>query len=249
MAHRGSGLAFGEEPARQTADRIALANRGFTNLPREEERRLNELNAGWRLELIREFAPGGRLLEAGCGRGDFLRIASARYEVRGVEPNPELGAEASREAPVHAGRLEDLPAGDAWRNFDLAAAFHVVEHVDSPSAFVRTLAARLRPGGTLVLETPDIGSWPYWFFGSSWRQLIPEHYYFFDRSTLARMLEDNGLRVRLLRHVGKHASAALVLNRLSRQAPFLRRVSALRLPLTVRINPRDVLLAVAVRER
>ncbi len=247
IAHRASDLAFGAERSDDTAERIRAANGAFAALPPGEERRLNELNARWRLEWI-EDAGANRLLEVGCGRGDFLRVAAERFDVAGVEPHPGLAGEASREARVYCGRIEDLPSSEAWTDFDVAVSFHVLEHVDSPSRFVRDIGRRLRRGGRLVLETPDIGSAHYRLFGSRWRQFIPEHYYFFDRTTLGRLLETHGFRVVRLQHVGKHATLGLFLNRLGRQVPFLRRAGGVRVPGTIRLNPRDVLLALAVRQ-
>jgi hypothetical protein len=51
-----------------------------------------------------------------------------------------------------------------------------------------------------------------------------------------------------MNHIGKHASIGLILNRLGRRIPFMRRAGALLLPGTIRINPRDILLAMAVRK-
>jgi 2-polyprenyl-3-methyl-5-hydroxy-6-metoxy-1,4-benzoquinol methylase len=248
VGERNSALAYGPDSAAETAIRIEHANGRFADLPRAEERRLNELNARWRLELIERFSDGGRLLEVGCGRGDFLRVAAERFKVSGVEPNPGLARDAARECVVHQGVVEDAPHDAEWTGFDVVAALHVIEHVRSPAQFVGELSRRLRPGGLLVIETPDIGSAPFRWLGPRWRQFIPEHYYFFDRSTLARLLGERGFALRDLRSIGKHASLGLVMNRLGRQFPFLGGVGWLRIPGTVRVNPRDILIGLAVRE-
>jgi len=248
VAERRSGLAFGITSAQSTAERIRTANTDFRNLPRAEECRLNELNAQWRLNLIRRLQPAGRLLDVGCGRGDFLRVAARHFDVAGVEPNPELAEDAAGEAPIHRGLVRDAPTDGAWTEFDVVVSFHVIEHVGSPKEFVRAIGRRLKPGGLLVLETPDIGSLPFRLFGSRWRQFIPEHYYFFDRNTLGRLLEENGFRIRQMTHVGKYSSIGLMLNRLGRRIRILRGGGGIRLPWTVRINPGDILLAFAVRE-
>jgi 2-polyprenyl-3-methyl-5-hydroxy-6-metoxy-1,4-benzoquinol methylase len=248
VTDRGSALAFGVDSPESTAQRLQAANDRFVDLPRSEERRLNELNAEWRLDLIRKLCPSGRLLEVGCGRGDFLRLGRRHFEVAGIEPSPELADEAGREGRVHRGLVADAPMNGDWTGFDVVVSFHVIEHVSSPMAFVRDLASRLKPGGLLVLETPDIGSMPFRIWGARWRQFIPEHYYFFDRMTLGRLIEGNGFRITQMSHIGKHASIGLILNRLGRQIPFMRRAGALDLPGTIRINPRDILLAMAVRK-
>ena len=241
---RRHDLVFGNEPPAATVARIRAANVAFAELPRDEERRLNRLNADWRLAWIRRFQPAGRLLEVGCARGDFLRAARASFEVWGVEPNPDLAADARLDAPVHGGLLDQAP----WSDFDVIASFHVIEHVDSPSRLVREMVRRLKPGGLLALETPNIGALPYRVWRARWRQFIPEHYYFFDPRTVTRLLEDQGLAVQRIVRIGKYASIGFLLNRLGRHLPARRGRPRATMPLgtmTFRVNPLDIMLVLA----
>ena len=76
----------------------------------------------------------------------------------------------------------------------------------------------------LVLETPDINSLPFRLMKARWRQFIPEHYFFFDQTTMTRLLSDCGFKVEKIVRIGKYASAALILNRLSRYLKVMRPV-------------------------
>jgi 2-polyprenyl-3-methyl-5-hydroxy-6-metoxy-1,4-benzoquinol methylase len=247
---RSSRLAFEENAsAAETVARVRQANRNFRDLDRSEERRLALLNSRWRVDLIRRYCPAGRLLEVGCARGDFLEIAREVFDVEGVEPNPELAGSARHVAPVHCGLLESSTS----RGFDIAASFHVIEHVESPRRFVHQLSERVRPGGWVVIETPNINSPAFRLLRSRWRQFIPEHYYFFDPRTVTRLLQSAGLTVEAVSHVGKYASVDLILNRLSRYSRALggliaaaRRAGVSRL--TVRIDPRDIMIVFARRQ-
>lgn len=241
VGQRRSNLVFGSSPASDAVHRVREANRGFRQLPEQEEHRLGKLNAQWRLDLIRRYKSAGKLLEVGCARGDFLAAARAGFEVFGVEPNPDLAADSSRIAPLFEGLIENTP----WHDFDVAASFHVVEHVDSPKSFLRAMSDRLKPGGLLVIETPNIASWPYRLMKAQWRQFIPEHYFFFDPKTMSRLLKDHGLEVQAVHSVGKYASAAFVLNRLSRYFHWMPQVHGS--GLTFRINPMDIMLVFAVK--
>lgn len=242
---RSAQLVFGQESSYETAERIRDANVNFVPLAREEERRLNELNARWRLAMICGIQDGGRLLEVGCGRGEFLKVARDLFDASGVEPNPELAADARREALIYEGLIGDAP----WSNFDVVTSFHVIEHVDSPSKFIEEIAKRLRPGGLLALETPDIGSLPYRLMKARWRQFIPEHYYFFDRKTLCRLLRDNGFEVRQITRVGKYASLSLLLNRIGRYFPLpLASSQWFAGSFAFRLNPLDILMALAIKK-
>jgi 2-polyprenyl-3-methyl-5-hydroxy-6-metoxy-1,4-benzoquinol methylase len=247
---RRSQLTFGTGggAASDVAGRVQAANVNIRNLRLEEEHRLGILNARWRLDLIRKFRSTGKLLEVGCARGDFLRVAREYFEVSGVEPNPDLAECAEEVAPIYRDVIETLP----WHDFDVVASFHVIEHVDSPRRFVSAMAERIKPGGLLVLETPDIHSLPFQFLKTRWRQFIPEHYYFFDQSTMSRLLSESGFKVERIIRIGKHASAALIMNRLARYFRFLRpfedyaeRLGISRI--TFRVNPLDIMLVFAVR--
>jgi len=81
------------------------------------------------------------LLEVGCGKGLFLRqLARWGYpQVTGYDPH----------CPPHA----QPPPSSARFNF--VVAYDVLEHLDDPRAGLADLAARLAPGGTLVIATPD----------------------------------------------------------------------------------------------
>jgi len=249
VGERRSNLAFGSDTAAATTQRIRDANRDLKGIDLDEERRLAGLNAKTRLDLIRQYRPAGKLLEVGCARGDFLRVAREFFTVVGVEPNEELASDAVAFAPVDQGVIET----HAYSEYDVAASFHVIEHTDSPRRFLEAITARVRPGGIVVIETPNIHSIPFRLLGSRWRQFIPEHYFFFDEKTMAKLMEDAGLKVERIQRIGKFASPALILNRLARYFRPLRYAETLagRLNLqrvVMRVDPLDIMIAVGAKK-
>src|SRR5262245_14743648 len=239
---RRVSLAFGKEAPEQITANVRAVNQQFRNLNLDEEHRLAHLNAKWRIDLIQKKVPTGKLLEIGCARGDFLSIARTSFDVYGVEPNPELAESARHVAPVHCDIIERTP----WTGFDVIASFHVIEHVDSPKTFIAAAAERLKPGGLLVLETPDIHSMPFKLMKSRWRQFIPEHYFFFEPKTISELLSAHALRTQSITHIGKYASLSLITNRLSRYVPGLPHLNGLS-KLTFRLNPMDIMLVFAIK--
>ena len=249
VGERRSNLAFGSDSAVATTERIREANRDFKNLDLSEERRLARLNAKARLDLIRQYLPEGKLIEVGCARGDFLSAAKGHFSVVGVEPNEELAADAAKVAPVYRGLIENYPDN----GFDVAASFHVIEHTDSPRRFLEAIVTKVRTGGLVVIETPNIHSVPFRVLKSRWRQFIPEHYFFFDDRTMKKLMEDAGLKVERIRRIGKYASPSLVLNRLGRYFRPLRAVENVAVHLGVQrvaipIDPFDIMIAVASKK-
>ena len=100
--------------------------------------------------------PGSSYMEVGCGYGFGLDFALNSRGWNGVGIDPAPLAAVGREALGVAIELRYLRDDDEARGtIDVVMASETIEHVPSPAAFVRTLRAMLRPGGLLVLTTPN----------------------------------------------------------------------------------------------
>jgi len=101
-----------------------------------------------------------RVLEIGCGRGDFLaRIRQTGAVCRGLELNPDaVGLARSKGLDVTQTSLEQhsrLSPG----SYDMVCAFQVLEHVSAVGDFLRGCGNMLPIGGTLVLSVPNNDSY------------------------------------------------------------------------------------------
>lgn len=103
--------------------------------------------------------PGGLVLDVACGTGfGTARLARPDRDVVGVDVAPnaiEFAKEhyaGGRVRFVHADAT-DLPISSG--SVDGVASFETIEHLTEPASFVSELARVLRPGGLLVLSTPD----------------------------------------------------------------------------------------------
>lgn len=126
---------------------------------------LQELYLARRVAIARRFAPPhARWLDLGCGDGVITaQIADFAREVVGVDISDRniAVARALRARPnvryVRAAVEEPAAYADG-RSFDAVSAFEILEHVYDPAAFLRNAAAQLRPGGVLILSTPNAAS-------------------------------------------------------------------------------------------
>jgi SAM-dependent methyltransferase len=131
-------------------------------------------------------APGARVLDVGCGHGGLLsRLRDLGWDVEGTEVDGRAVAEArARGVPVHHGELADRAYPDD--HFDLVHLGHVIEHVYDPVGLLRECRRLLKPGGGLVVLTPNARSWGHRHFGRDWRGLEPpRHLHLFDVDNLA----------------------------------------------------------------
>ena len=115
-------------------------------------------NAWLRYDVVARMLPAGvrDVLEVGCGQGALGTRLAQRYDYLGLEPDEASCAVAQRRikaagrGEVRNIRLDALGPGQ----FDLVCAFEVLEHIGDDAAAVRQWAARLRPGGWLMLSVP-----------------------------------------------------------------------------------------------
>jgi SAM-dependent methyltransferase len=149
------------------------------------------------LARIERIAGGrGRLLDVGTAAGAFMAAARARgWTVEGCEPNRWLAAWGSRHygLRIRPGDLFDQDFGpDA---FDVVTLWDVIEHTPDPSRVLERIAQLLAPGGLLVVNYPDRGSWVARALGRKWPFLSSVHLYYFTRRTMTRLLEKHRLSV------------------------------------------------------
>jgi SAM-dependent methyltransferase len=141
---------------------------------------------------------GGRLLDVGCGSGDFLDLLRRvpGWRVAGLEPSPAAveHARAVRALDVTMGELPQSHWPPA--SYDSIMMWHVLEHVPNPALVLAEVRRLLRPGGVFVLAVPVADSAEARCFGPAWAGYdVPRHLMTFTRSNVAQLLTQAGFRV------------------------------------------------------
>jgi len=167
--------------------------------------------------LLAHVQPGERVLDLGCGAGEF----SAALAEHGALPvGVDVAAEALRRAAARDPGLdlrlwrdgEPLPLEDA--SVDAVWAGEVIEHVADVAPWLSEVRRVLRPRGTLLLTTPHHGPLTMLRLGLSPRRFAEhfeprsDHLRFFSPRTLRALLDDLGFDVELL-----HVRRATILAR------------------------------------
>lgn len=154
-----------------------------------------DTDVGWARDTFGQR--GARILDVGAGDGAFAAVLEqAGHSVLCVEPDPVCRARiAARNINVVDGTAESLPL-TAGELFDGVTIIHVLEHARDPARALAELHARLRPGGTLVVEVPNGACLGLERGGFTWAFFdVPRHLSFFDPAGLRRAVEHAGFTV------------------------------------------------------
>jgi 2-polyprenyl-3-methyl-5-hydroxy-6-metoxy-1,4-benzoquinol methylase len=143
------------------------------------------LAQGWVSELIK---PGSKVLDVGCFDGGFLTHLLARYDCYGIEIHPVASERAAKKGiKILAKDFFDLEG-----QFDLITAFDVIEHMQSPAAFLEKAAKYIRHGGMLIVSTGNLDSKSFKFMGSRyWYCTIAEHISFISPFWVSKSIGSN----------------------------------------------------------
>lgn len=131
------------------------------------------------------------VLDFGCGPGWMLTQIDARRRI---------GIEVAHDALQHLSRTDIDVRGGMWDvaddECDVAIAYHVIEHMPDPIDTITHLRRALKPGGWLVIGTPDFGCPCAVRFGSNYRMLHDRtHCSLFTLESMHRFLRDFGFTI------------------------------------------------------
>jgi SAM-dependent methyltransferase len=172
-------------------DLYARGYSGFLTGPYAAKRRLRYENTMRAVAPIVDDGAGRRLLDFGCGAGQFLELAEERgFECVGVDLSPDSVEQARarmKRSAVFVGapdRVPDVASG----GFDVITMWSVLAHLPRPIEDLTMLRDLLTPDGVLVILTVNANSLQLKAYGPAWNGFTPNHLMFYSRDTLPRLL-------------------------------------------------------------
>ena len=166
-----------------------------------------------KIELVQQFARGGRLVEIGPGWGGFSYLAKAAgFEVTAIERSAACCEFMRNTLGIDAVHTADESAAlGGLARVDVVALWQVVEHLLDPWRLLDLAASKLNPGGLLVIATPNPGSLQFRIFRERWAHLdAPRHVWLIPPRSLAGRVAAAGLQPVL---VSTRAPGGIGLNR------------------------------------
>ncbi|HLV70854.1 MAG TPA: class I SAM-dependent methyltransferase [Xanthomarina sp.] len=137
-----------------------------------------------------------KLLDIGCGTGDFLQMAQKhQWEVFGIEPNENARTIANSKTNQRVFNTEKLKTFKT-SSFDVITLWHVLEHLPNLDEQVHILKSLLKPNGTLIIAVPNYKSYDASYYKDFWAAFdVPRHLWHFSKTSISKLFTSQNMTV------------------------------------------------------
>ena len=138
---------------------------------------------------------GARTLDVGCAFGHmvyWMQKSGARATGVDLSPGPVSWGRSKLGLDLRNCTLEELQEPDG--SFDLITMVDLIEHLTDLRGFVSRLSSLLKPGGSVLIRTPNFGSFQIQGHRHTFLRFSLEHLLYFEADTLDKLMGRHGLR-------------------------------------------------------
>lgn len=168
-------------------------NKGLINTAYQMVRKYTLLK---KLQLISKFYKTGKILDIGCGTGEFLKtFKDAKWQTLGIEPSADVRKMAIEKYGLDVKEEAEIKNLEA-SGFDVITMWHVLEHVPHLNDRIEDLKRLLKPNGIIIIAVPNCTSLDAKIYAENWAAYdVPRHLYHFSPKDIETVFKNHGLNV------------------------------------------------------
>jgi 2-polyprenyl-3-methyl-5-hydroxy-6-metoxy-1,4-benzoquinol methylase len=153
-----------------------------------------KITLGWKRKLVTKYSEENRVLDVGCGTGEFLfEMKTHGWNISGVEPSPNARESSQKKTGV---KISETILDVTEKNFKAITFWHVLEHLPDPNQALQTAKNLLNQSGTIFIAVPNLQSYDANYYQSFWAGYdVPRHLWHFDKKNMETLLKKNGLQL------------------------------------------------------
>lgn len=172
----------------------------------EEEKSLKRNFKSRQEHLKKHLTPHHKfLLEVGCAYGFYQDIVKNSFEyVEGIDISHDAIKYSKNVKKLNVSKI-DLIDFKIKHPFHVVCMWDTIEHLNSPSSYVKKISEILNPGGIFAFTTGDIGSFIARLRGKNWRMIHPPtHIHYFSKTSINFMLKRHGFELLDIKYDGNY---------------------------------------------
>ncbi|SMC31900.1 class I SAM-dependent methyltransferase [Moheibacter sediminis] len=153
------------------------------------------INIRHKFSMLGNIKKGAKILDYGCGTGDFLAFAKSKdLDVLGVEPNESAREITQKKVGKNSVLNSDLK--DISETFDIITLWHVLEHIPNLYEFIEELKKHLNPNGEILIAVPNHLSFDAKFYKKHWAAYdVPRHLWHFSPKSMDMLFNNFGMKI------------------------------------------------------
>lgn len=157
---------------------------------------IKNINLKKKYQMATKGLANGKMLEIGCGAGDFLQSMEEHgWICTGIEPSEKAKEIARKKVKAELLNPEEITKLES-ESFDLITMWHVLEHVDDLKEEIKQLQRLLKKGGRLVLALPNFKSADAQYYKEYWAAYdVPRHLNHFCRESINNIFKTSELKM------------------------------------------------------
>jgi len=138
----------------------------------------------------------GKLLDIGCGSGEFLRFCQdSGWDVTGIEPGVSAREKASELLGKKVHKTDAL-FQNLDEKFDVISMWHVLEHVHDPNKYISHIRDLLNPKGVIIIAVPNYTSTDANDYGAEWAAWdAPRHLFHYSPKSMRYLVSKAGMKL------------------------------------------------------
>ncbi len=156
---------------------------------------IKTINIKKKFSMLSSPKPGTKILDYGCGVGDFLAFAQNKnLNILGVEPN--LNAMKIAQNKVGKNLIVNYELKNISEKFDVITLWHVLEHIPDLYEFIEELKKHLNPDGRILIAVPNHLSFDAKFYKKYWAAYdVPRHLWHFSPESMEALFNSFGMKI------------------------------------------------------
>lgn len=166
--------------------------------------------------LSHAIKPTDTIVEIGCAYGFFLNLIKDKVDSHiGFDVAEDVVGYAKKEFGLNVTSKDFLKYDIKENSVDNVFMWDVIEHLTNPDVFIKKITKILKKDGRIILTTGNIGALLPRLRKGKWRMIHPPtHVYYFNPDTVTKLLENNGLEVERIKHVGVSRNVGSIFNQI-----------------------------------